>query len=48
MPKNATNNQASQEFDLEKKLKNSKISKKNNKKITTSFEKMVIEKKKKN
>ena len=47
MPKNATNNQATQEFDLEKKLKNSKISKKNNKKITTSFEKMVIEKIKK-
>ena len=50
LPKNvAENSESSKEFDLEKKLKqNTNSNKKNsNKKITDSFEKMVIEKIKK-
>ena len=50
LPKNvANNNESSNEFDLEKKLKQNTNSntKNSNKKITDSFEKMVIEKIKK-
>ena len=50
LPKNVANNdEASQAFDLEKKLKQNTNSntKDSNKKITGSFEKMVIEKIKK-
>ena len=50
LPKNVDNNNvSSQGFDLEKKLKQNKNSstKDSNKKITDSFEKMVIEKIKK-
>ena len=50
LPKNVANsNESSKGFDLEKKLKQNKNSntKDSNKKITDSFEKMVIEKIKK-
>ena len=50
LPKNVANNtETSKEFDLEKKLKQNANSntKDSNKKITNSFEKMVIEKIKK-